>query len=148
MTQTWLWPSWPSPDLHLTFTRPGPGPELDNSSHILLRIFSLNSPEWASTGSRGVWEILKIQPHTALSWIPTRNFVLPLPKLFGVLYQILEGSKTLSCVQSTLLKYHQRRGSKYGPYSLEIHFIIQNLPKWDKNTMVVYCWKNEWLVLS
>ena len=29
MTQTWLWPSWPSPDLHLTFTGPGPGPELD-----------------------------------------------------------------------------------------------------------------------
>ena len=33
MTLTWLWPSWPSPDLHLTFIRPGPGPgpELDKS---------------------------------------------------------------------------------------------------------------------
>ena len=27
----WLWPSWPSPDPHLTWTWPEPGPELDKN---------------------------------------------------------------------------------------------------------------------
>ena len=30
---TWLRHSWPSPDFHLTFTWPGPGPELDNKTY-------------------------------------------------------------------------------------------------------------------
>ena len=42
MTQTWPWPSWPSPDLHLTFTRPGPGPELDNLTNVYMYIWSLH----------------------------------------------------------------------------------------------------------
>ena len=43
MTQTWLRPSWSSPDLHPTFTRPGPGPELDK---IGRKMCDIGDNEW------------------------------------------------------------------------------------------------------
>ena len=56
IAQIQVWPSWPSPDLHLTFTRTGPLPELDNSSDPSLTFLTLT------------WPAPDLHPNWTFSW--------------------------------------------------------------------------------